>query len=268
MSSAAVTLINDRWENQPDLQVDAIITDPPYGVSLQSWDKPVDWLAWWAQAKSWCPKGRIVIFGVQPYLAETIFHNLAEFSHELVWRKNQPTCGLNSSKMPLRIHENIAVFRRSPYHPQMVKGKWHSRGGHNLVKDDHIYHKHQSVKSYSDEYFPVSVVEHDLLCRGKATTHHNEKPVPLMEWLIRTYTNEGDLVLDPFAGSCSTLVAALNTGRRAIGIEMNAAYCAEGLARLQNVEYRSDENQTAPKLGAISRTGSDRISGLLFDALD
>ncbi len=145
---------------------------------------------------------------------------------------------LDANKRPLRIHENVIIFCRRPrsstYNPQMIKGKRHSRG--NTGSPSRHYHAHRlNVGTHSDLYYPRSIIRFTN-SRGGKSLHPTQKPLELMEWLVKTYTNPGDIILEPFAGSGSTLLAAQLHGRRAIGIELSEEYCETAANRLQTID--------------------------------
>ena len=160
--------------------------------------------------------------------------NRKMFRYEWIWQKSNKTGFLNAKKMPLKEHENILVFyNKAPtYNPQMVKGERHSRG--KIGTRTSNYGKHIRVPSYSDEYYPGDIISFSCIFHtSEKQQHPTQKPVPLLEYLIRTYTNPGETVLDPTMGSGSTGVAAANTGRNFIGIELNAGYFAIAQERIQ-----------------------------------
>lgn len=220
--------------------VDAIITDMPYGTTTCAWDAVVDLPTWWRLCKRVIkPGGAIVTTASQPYTSVLVCSNLAMFRYEWMWEKSTPTGFLDANKRPLKAHENILIFCDvlPIYNPQ----KWNidpifidRRKTLNLRSDhDTVYGEHRGSQRTADDgsRYPITVL-HFATVR-ETNQHPTEKPVPLYEYLIRTYTNTDDLILDPFAGSGTTLVAAQNTGRRFIGCDITTKYVETARHRLE-----------------------------------
>ena len=212
----------------PDESVDMILCDLPYGTTQNKWDSalPLDvlWSEYWRIAK---PNGAIVLTAQTPFdkvLGVSCIENLR---HEWIWEKTAATGFLNAKKAPLKAHENVLVFyRRQPtYNPIMTAGHTIKRVKPSYADHGPNYGKAHSVRApyESTERYPRSVQRFAKDNRMKAQ-HPTQKPVALMEYLIRTYSNEGDTVLDNCMGSGTTGVACLNTGRRFIGMELDAGY--------------------------------------------
>lgn len=220
----------------PDGSVDMILCDLPYGTTQCKWDTVIPFEPLWNQYERIIKNnGAILLFSSQPFTTDLISSNRKMFRYEIIWEKTQKTGAYNANRMPLRAHENICVFyKKSPkYFPQKtikdVKGLGRKR----------IY-SGRRFKQYGDcnggEYiedgtrYPTDVVKFSNwngALFGKtdnATKHPTQKPVPLLEYLIKTYTNEGEIVLDNCMGSGSTGVACANTGRDFIGIELDENY--------------------------------------------
>jgi site-specific DNA-methyltransferase (adenine-specific)/modification methylase len=223
--------------------VDAIIADLPYGTTRNHWDRELPnkllWSGYHALAGDRTP---IVVFGSGAFTARFIVENLAEYRYSMVWAKEDEvgvdvSGVLNSRRQPLRNHEDLAVFyRRQPtYHPQMRRTgrKSHSRG-QTVARTVNHYNEfvNTPVVEQDGEQYPLSVVKFRRPKLPKGQGHPSQKPVALMRWLIRTFTDPGDLVLDSVAGSGTTLVAARAEGRRAIGIELHEPYVEMAAARL------------------------------------
>lgn len=221
----------------PDKSVDMILCDLPYGVLNKSnraakWDCPLRFDSLWQQYERVIKNnGVIVLFGQGMFTAKLMTSNQNLWRYNLVWDKVMPCGFLNANRMPLRVHEDICVFYKKlpKYNPQMEKCEPHKRNHSkgNLLKP-HTNSCYGNFVEYptiiSDEKFPKSIItvskEH---CNGKFF-HPTQKPVALLEWLIKTYTDEGDVVLDNCMGSGSTGVAARNINRNFIGIELNEEY--------------------------------------------
>lgn len=215
-----------------DNSIDMILCDLPYGVlnksnPLSKWDSQIDLKKLWENydriKKDDCA---IVLFAQGMFTAELMMSRKDIWRYNLVWKKANRISGfLNSGKMPLRNHEDILVFysKLPVYNPQMSKGqKSHTRGhGVNLKNSCYGNHKFIKGKEYTTEKYPISVLNFD---RDHPPIHPTQKPVALSEYLIKTYTNEGDLVLDNCIGSGTTPLAAKRTRRNYIGIEKEQEY--------------------------------------------
>lgn len=221
-------------KNIPDNSVDLILTDLPFGVTKNKWDKknPLDnlWEEYNRISKQTTP---VVLNCQEPFTSELIQSNLKNFKYKWVWYKKQCSGFLNAKKQPLRNCEDIVVFYRKQctYNPQMRKGKKQLKntGGKSSNYNDFTYMPH-----YSEIYYPTTMLEFPLQ-RFKGG-HPTQKPVGLLEYLIKTYTNEGDIVLDSCMGSGSTGVAALNTKRNFIGIEKDESYFKIAEKRILEVQ--------------------------------
>ena len=207
----------------PDGSVDAIITDPPYGTTACKWDSVIPFEPMWAELKRIIkPNGAIVLFGSQPFTSALVMSNVKMFKYEWVWNKSLAGNGILAKKQPLKIHENVVVFNSNIYIPEMRKGKARWKGG---IKDKHgTFSNAEAPKVWSDEYYPTSIIDISGAGMRSGRVHPTQKPVALLEYLIKTYTNEGETVLDFTMGSGSTGVAAKNLNRNFIGIELDEKY--------------------------------------------
>lgn len=225
--------------------VDMILCDLPYGTTQNKWDSviPLDLL--WAHYTRIC-HGRIVLTSAQPFTTSVIASNLIGFRHSWTWVKPRPTGFQNAKKMPLRATEDVLVFGHGVYNPQglirvnKVMRNSRSTGGGN-VRDDIAESTGKGTlrtpgATYIQEFtnYPKNILEFPVPTAGKV--HPTQKPVALMEYLIRTYTNPGDTVLDNTCGSGTTLVAAVNTGRNAIGIERDPEYFQIAQRRVRDAQ--------------------------------
>lgn len=209
----------------PDKSVDMILCDLPYGTTKNKWDTIIDLNELWkGYERIIKDNGAIVLFSQMPFSAELVHSNLKLFRYEWVWKKENGTGFLNAKKMPLKIHENILVFyKKLPiYNPQMRKGfkpytckQGSGSSNWNYNKDFGGY-----ITKNDGERYPIDIIEF----KKDTGLHPTQKPVALLEYLIKTYTNEGDVVLDNCMGSGSTGVACLNTNRNFIGIEIDEKY--------------------------------------------
>lgn len=209
----------------PDTSVDMILCDLPYGTTQNKWDSliPLDEL-WTEYHRVVKEKGAIVLTSQGVFTAKLILSNETNFKYKLVWEKSKPTNFLNAKKQPLRKHEDICIFyRKQPnYFPQMKPGDPYDKG----VRKDQLSgsygdFKPQHVKS-SGERYPTDVVYFKTAESEGEVIHPTQKPVSLAQYLIKTFTKKGDLVLDNAFGSGSFLVGAAKEGRDFCGIEKNA----------------------------------------------
>ncbi|AKO61007.1 adenine-specific methyltransferase [Pseudoalteromonas phage H101] len=216
----------ERMKEIPDGSVDMIMCDPPYGKISCKWDSVIPLEPMWEQLKRIIkPNGAIVITAAQPFTSVLVSSNLKMFKYDWVWKKPKGTGHLNAKKQPMRDKEDIIVFyqKQCTYNPQMLVGTpYKDKAG----KD------HSDVSSMTNSYgsytnkrndntgfrYPKQVQDFPVVERN--TIHPTQKPVALMEYLIKTYTNGGETILDFTMGSGSTIKAANNLNRNAIGIEM------------------------------------------------
>lgn len=218
----------------PAESVDMVLCDPPFGSTQNAWDCVIPTPPLWENLTRVCkPNAAMLFFAQMPFAAELVTSNRKMFRYEWIWQKSNKTGFLNAKKMPLKEHENILVFyRKAPtYNPQMVKGERHSRAAGKRSNNYGAFHP---VLSWSDEYYPGDIITFPCIFHtAEKQAHPTQKPVPLLEYLIRTYTNPDETVLDCCMGSGSTGVACGNTGRGFIGMELDAGYFAIAQERIQ-----------------------------------
>lgn len=219
----------------PDGSVDMILCDLPYGTTRCKWDTVIQFKPLWEAYKRISKRNAaIVLFGAEPFTSSLIMSNPQMFRYDLVWQKEQGSDFLNTNRKPLRAHENIAVFYRAQptYNKQLREGKPYK--AIQSEKNSALWNTFKTglCTDNTGTRVPVSVLKFDRE-RG---FHQTQKPVALLEWLIRTYTNEGETVLDNCMGSGSTCVAAANTGRRYIGIEKDPEYFEIARKRLEALQ--------------------------------
>lgn len=212
-----------RMTEIPDASVDMVLTDLPYGTTQNKWDSiiPLDQL--WAAWKRICKPGApVVLFTQQPFTTTVAASNLNQLRTEWIWEKPQGTGFLNCNRYPLKSHENVLVFcDRAPlYHPQMTTGAKPYVTGSGKKSSNYGAFDHVQTANTEGTRFPKTV----LAFNQEKGYHPTQKPIRLCEYLIRTYSNPGDTILDCTMGSGSTIVAALNTGRNGIGIEQDQNY--------------------------------------------
>ena len=169
------------------------------------------------------PNGAIVLFGSEPFSSLLRVSNFKMYKYDWIWNKCNSGSGLLAKKQPLKKHEIISVFHEHNYHPQMTLGKLRNKKSYGSKHDSTVGFIEKSTDNLNDKYYPTSIIEFSN-ANQQGKVHPTQKPVALMEYLIKTYTNEGELVLDFTMGSGTTCVAAYNTGRKCIGIEMDDKY--------------------------------------------
>lgn len=231
----------ERMKEIPDGSVDMILTDPPYGTTACKWDSIIPLEAMWEQLKRVIkPNGAIVMTASQPFTSQLIMSNPKEFKYCWYWNKVLPRGHLNAKKQPLRVIEEVAVFYSKPCVYKPIKTSGHKRKvAHTKYNKEgdgsQVYGKEERDTKYdSTERYPNGLIEISTANqRGKI--HPTQKPVALMEYLIKTYTNEDDTVLDFTMGSGSTIKAALNLSRKSIGIEMGS--CDRKGHKYEGVEW-------------------------------
>ena len=223
----------ERMKEIPSGSVDMVMADVPYAVTACKWDSIIPLEPMWEQLKRIIkPNGAIVMTACQPFTSVLVCSNLGMFSYEWVWVKSKITGVLNAKKMPVRKHESVLVFCDNK-----CTGTYNAQG---LIKKGTVTKQGGNSENYgtrnSDDYiqeftnWPRDVIE--IKSEGR-TVHSTQKPVALMEYLIKTYTNKGETVLDFAAGSFTTGVACANTGRKFIGIELDLGYFNIGLDRIE-----------------------------------
>ena len=209
----------------PTGSIDAIITDPPYGTTACKWDSVIDFELMWEQLNRVIkPNGAIVLFGSEPFSSALRMSNIKNYKYDWIWDKQRPSGSMLAKKRPMKYHEIASVFykKQSLYNPQMTKGKMMTKASGG--KSDNYGKAIPTVRRESDQYYPRSIQAFKACHNKTGKVHPTQKPVALMEYLIKTYTNEGEIVLDFTMGSGSTGVAAKNLNRSFIGIELDDKY--------------------------------------------
>jgi site-specific DNA-methyltransferase (adenine-specific) len=215
-----------------------ILCDLPYGTTQCKWDTVIPFDSLWEQYRRIIKdKGAIVLTASQPFTSNLVMSNPKLFRYSLVWEKSKSTGYLNSKKMPMRSHEDILVFYKSLpiYNPQMVDGKPYDKG--KAHRPTEVYREQKGeihVKNDSGQRYPRSVQYFKTAESEGVVYHPTQKPISLMEWLIKTYTNEGDIVLDNCIGSGTTAIACIRTNRKYIGIDIDESYINITTERISN----------------------------------
>ena len=223
----------------PDKSIDMILCDLPYGTTTCKWDVVIPFEPLWVQYKRIIKdRGAIVLFGSEPFTGQLSASNPAQLKYSLVWNKKQTGNPFLATKQPLKIHEDVLVFNSGRYFPIMTEGKMRKKGGgsKSLLFGN-------TEEKENNQYYPVSILEFPNCSIRTGRLHPTQKPVALLEYLIKTYTLEGETVLDNCMGSGSTCVACINTGRNYIGIEKEEKYCRIAKERIHAL--RSPAQNTA-----------------------
>lgn len=212
--------------------VDLILEDMPYNTTQNSWEYAVNLEKYWESRKRLLkPTGVIVLTANQPFTSELVLSNREMFKYDWIWEKSNPTNFLNAKKMPMRIFEDVLVFANglTIYNPQGLK-ECNIDVKRTTEWSTDNYGKHGKEYKQTSTNYPKNIIK---IQSEQATIHPTQKPVGLFEYLIRTYTNEGDLVFDGFGGSGTTAIAAHRSDRKFIVIEREEKYFALATKRLE-----------------------------------
>ena len=244
----------DIFPTLDDNSVDMVCVDPPYGTTSITWDKILDFNHMWQELNRIVkPNGNVIVFGSQPFSAFLICSNIKQFKYELIWNKNK--CGSPglAKKRPQKVHENIMVFQReskgATYNPIMEIGDAYKRKskkkddegnpvGYGSGQNTHGYgfgNKKLMVSINSGTRYPKSILHASRNFSAQQTVHPTQKPTNLLNWLIMTYSNVDDTVMDFTMGSGSCGVSAKLTGRKFIGIELKKDYYDIAVKRIDDV---------------------------------
>lgn len=230
MSSLMIGDCLERMKEIPDGSVDMVLADPPYGTTACKWDSIIPLEPMWEQLKRLIkPNGAVVMTTSQPFTSILVASNIKMHKTEWVWVKNLKTGNLNARRMPMGGHETAQVFYRKPptYNPQKRQRTTEVRSGNKFNSKTENYGKQQDIylDRQSDMINPDTVIQ-SIKCvhNSSGKVHPTQKPIALMEYLIKTYTNEGETVLDFAMGSGTTGVACKNLDRNFIGIEKDEQY--------------------------------------------
>ena len=228
----------ERMKEIPDGSVDLILTDPPYGTTACKWDNVIPFDEMWLRLNKLIkPNGAIVLFGSEPFSSALRMSNIKNYKYDWIWDKKLAGNGILAKKQPLKVHELIHIFNSKIYYPQKTKGKMRSKmtGGMDTNSVDTIQNSISFQEEYkNDDYYPKTIQEFSTAGMRTGRLHPTQKPVALLEYLINTYTQENETVLDFTFGSCSTGIACLNTNRKFIGIELDDNYFDIGAERMRN----------------------------------
>jgi len=282
-----ITLFNsscfDAFKNIPDQSVDMVCVDPPYGTTGIEWDKVLDFVEMWKELERIVkPKGNIIIFGSQPFTSLVVASKISWFRHELIWNKNK--CGSPglAKFRPQKIHENIMIFSKESggtYNPIMEEGEAYKREakdkvkGYGTGKNSHGYGFSNNGKPFlggenHGTRYPKSILHASRNFSAQQTVHATQKPTNVLNWLIMTYSNPGDTVMDFTMGSGSCGVSAKLTGRNFIGIEMSKEYFDIATARIsyadENIVSATDKQLSTQLPDDVQTTPNEKYeSGVL-----
>ena len=212
----------------PDESIDMVLADPPYGItSRNKWDKVIPFAPMWEQLHRITRKNTpILMFAQLPFGSDLIQSNRKEYRYEWIWQKSHPQGFLNANRMPMRSHENILVFyKRLPrYNPQFwMSDRYRTRGGSKATSPNYRNYNQTEYTKKTKERYPVDIIKYSNADNNNKL-YPTEKPVDLLEYLIKTYTDEGDTVLDFCMGVGSCGIACQNTNRKFIGFELDKEY--------------------------------------------
>jgi len=244
----------DLMKDIPDGSIDAIITDPPYGTTACKWDSVIPFDLMWEQLNRIIkPNGAIVLFGSEPFSSALRMSNIKNYKYDWIWEKNMVTGLMLAKRQPLRKYEIISIFYKNQccYNRQMIK--------RTPEEFKAFYRKNDSIDTKSDHYIskkiiqdidrqwhkpPVNIIKFNSDKKRDGKGHPTQKPVALMEYLVKTYTNENETILDFTMGSGSTGVACINTNRKFIGIEKDDKYFEIAKNRIeQNEPIKEKQNK-------------------------
>jgi site-specific DNA-methyltransferase (adenine-specific) len=247
-----------EMQNIPDNSIDAIVTDPPYGTTACKWDAVINFDLMWEQLHRIIkPNGAIVLFGSEPFSSALRMSNIKNYKYDIIWDKNQSGNPLLAKKQVMKSHEIVSIFykKQCTYNPQMEeRGKPRHKGTkQKLNKNSFLGGGEIDTRSFNNLYYPKSVLKVSNAAK-KGKVHPTQKPVELMEWLVKTYTNKLETVLDFTMGSGSTGVACKNTGRSFIGIEKDEKYFNIAVSRIKGTEPNPNNFEKVEAGGLFSFT--------------
>lgn len=232
------------------IKVDMILTDPPYGTTACKWDSVIPFDAMWERLNKLIKSnGAIVLFGSEPFSSQLRVSNIKNFKYDWKWDKVVGSNFVNAKRMPLKIYEDVCVFysKQPTYNPQMtIRQKENERiSGKSKLKENRINGVQQIIRDTTNrKKYPVNKLEFNRLSKelnSKYVLHPTQKPVSLLMYLVRTYTNENEVVLDFTMGSGSTGVACMLTDRKFIGIELDDKYFEISKSRLNETVEKKEE---------------------------
>ena len=225
-----------------DKSIDAIITDPPYGTTACRWDSVIPFKPMWKQLNRIIKdNGAIILFGSEPFSSALRMSNIKNYKYDWIWEKTKQTGFQNAKKMPMRKTENISVFsvHHYMYNPQnLIKLDKPIKSGRKRLKNDHKLGVAGNENHYTTHTnYPNNLIKFSNPS-GKGHLHPTQKPIKLMEYLIKSYTNENETVLDFTMGSGTTAIACINLNRNFIGIELDKKYFEIAQNRINTIQTK------------------------------
>ena len=232
----------EKMKDIDDSSIDMVFCDLPYGITSNSWDSVINLTDLWNSYNRIVKEtGVTVLTASSPFDKILGCSNLKQLKYEWIWQKDTSTGFLNAKHMPLKEHENVLIFYRKKctYNPQMKHGfkPYICKSGRSSTNYREGIDNHITISN--GERFPTSIIK---FSRDSEKLHPTQKPVALVEYMIRTYTNEGDTVIDNCMGSGTTGIACLNTNRNFVGIEMNDEYYSKAKERILNHQIKIESS--------------------------
>ena len=229
----------------PDGSVDMILCDLPYGTTRNEWDSIIPLESLWVEySRVIKENGAIVLTAQTPFDKILGMSNIKQLKYEWIWEKDRPSGHLNANRMPMKSHENILVFYDKPptYNPQKSVGHKPMNISYGTSDTNNNWGKFEPLKTIDKRTtrFPRSNLYFNTVNTGHGIIHPTQKPVPLFEYLIKTYTNKNETVLDNCMGSGTTAIACMNTERNFIGFELDKTYYKKSLERIKNHATQTD----------------------------
>ena len=219
----------------PDKSVDMVLCDPPYGTTACKWDSIIPFDKMWSTLNRIIKDGgAILLFGSEPFSSALRMSNLKNYKYDWVWNKKLAGNGILAKKQPLKIHEIISVFNTKIYYPQMIRGEFRKKMTGGIKESEITGGNSIAEEKTNDLYYPISIQEFGIGNLRNKRYHPTQKPVALLQYLIKTYTKENETVLDFTMGSGSTGVACKNLNRNFIGIELDKKYFDIAKQRIEN----------------------------------
>ena len=223
----------------PDDSIDMVLCDLPYGTTQCKWDSTIPFEPLWAEYNRVCKKNAPMVFTAsQPFTSQLINSNIKNFKYTWVWEKSKATGYLNAKRMPMRAHEDVCVFYRKPpvYNPRMRQGDPYNKGKAHRPTEVYGSQTATLVKNDTGLRYPRTVV-YFKTAESEGKVHHpTQKPVELFKYLIETYSNEGDIILDSCIGVGTTALAAIQSGRHYVGIELEEKYVSITNQRIKDLK--------------------------------
>ena len=218
----------------PDKSVQVFLEDIPYGITACKWDKMPDLKEYWdLRLSKLKDNGCFVLFGCEPFSSYLRMSNIKMYKYDWIWNKKLAGNGILAKQQPLKIHELISIFYvRNNYNPIKTKGKQRKKMFNGLKQTDILKKLSESKIYINNDYYPKSIIDFSIAGNRSTRIHPTQKSIDLFEYLIKTYSNEGDLIFDGYSGSGTTAIASYNTKRNFICCEIDKEYYDKSIKRL------------------------------------